>query len=83
VRLADTPAVEHHPVAGLEPGVRAVADHPGQVDAGHHRELADHRRAAGDGQAVLEVQCGVLHVDGDVTVGQLRFVEVTDLHRLP
>jgi hypothetical protein len=78
VGLAHAPAVEHHLVAGLPAGVAAGLDRAGEVDAGHHRELAHHRRLAGDGQAVLVVDGGVGDAHRDVAFGQVVFVERLD-----
>ena len=79
VRFADTPAVEHHAVAGLVVRVVAGLDRTGNIDARHHREFAHHRALAGDRQAVLVVQRRTLDAHRHVALGQLRLVDV--LHR--
>ena len=77
-----SPTVEHDAVALLPIRVCAFGDDSRKVDAGHHRKLAHHRRFAGDGEAVLEVQRRVLHVDADVAVGELRLLQAGQTNRL-
>ena len=83
VSFADTPAVEHDAVTCLPVRVAAVGDDAGEVDAWDHRKLAHHRRLAGDGETILEVQRRVIHVDGHVPVGELRLIEVRAGNGLP
>ncbi|MNQ89801.1 hypothetical protein D3C85_1051180 [compost metagenome] len=85
VRFPHAPTVEHDAITGLVPRVITGFDHAGKIDSGMKGELAYHRRAASDGQPVLEVdrgvfdtdsylarrQCAVVHIfhDGAVAVG--------------
>lgn len=79
MRLADAPAIEQHAIAGPVVGVVAGFDDAGDVDAGHHRKLADNRPLAGDRQAVLVVKRRVRDSHGNVAFRQLTIVDV--LHR--
>ncbi|MDF9907486.1 UNVERIFIED_ORG: hypothetical protein OKW15_005442 [Pseudomonas reinekei] len=54
----------------------ADLDHTGQVDARHHREFAHHRTAAGDCQAILEVQRTVGNTHRDIALGQLIVLDL-------
>jgi hypothetical protein len=71
VGFADSPAVEHHPVARLEVGVRARLDHARAVDAGDHGPLAHHRRAVGDSQPVLEIDRRPADSNHHITIGRI------------
>jgi RNA polymerase sigma-70 factor (ECF subfamily) len=48
----------------------------GEIDAGDHREAAHYRRLAGDGEAILVVDAGIVDPDGYIAVHQVGFVEV-------
>ncbi|MCY1412754.1 hypothetical protein D9M71_281690 [compost metagenome] len=63
------PAIEQDMVTDLVVRMPADLDRTGKVDARHHRELAHHRTAAGDRQAILEVQRAVGHTHRDIALG--------------
>src|SRR5207253_11510340 len=76
VDLADTETVEHDLVAALPLGRSARRHRAGAVNPRDHRPAAYDRRAVGDGQAVLVVERGVLHVDGDVALRQEAVIDL-------
>ncbi len=80
--LTHAPAVQHHLVAGLPVAMVGTADGADQIDAGHHREFAHHRRGTGDRQAILVVQGRIIDVDGHIALGQLRLIDLGERHAL-
>ena len=78
VALAQPVAVDQHAVAGRERVRSGFRDRPGQIDPADHRYGTANRRGAGDRQAVLVVQGGVLHIDQDVVLGQVAQCQVTE-----
>ncbi|MNH02787.1 hypothetical protein D3C79_620330 [compost metagenome] len=77
--FADAPAGEHHALAFLKPRVFAVAYRTGEIDARHHRELADDLAFAGDRQCIFIVKAGPVDVNRHIAIGQLIAVDVFDL----
>src|SRR5215475_10432504 len=49
----------------------------GKVNAGDHRKATHHRPLAGNGQAILVIEGGVLDADGYIAVHQVGFVEIS------
>ena len=76
MRFADAPAVVDDTVARFPLRVAAISHGASEVDPRHHWKLAYHRPLAGDGQAILVVQCRPIDTDGDITFRQLRFVDL-------
>ncbi|MNZ74359.1 hypothetical protein D3C78_928060 [compost metagenome] len=70
------PAIEQDLVTDLVVRMPADFDDTGQVDARHHREFTHHRTAAGDRQAILEVQRAVGNTHRDITLGQLIVLDL-------
>ncbi|MPM77179.1 hypothetical protein SDC9_124179 [bioreactor metagenome] len=76
VRFTDAPSIEQHAVAGLVCRIVAGLDRAGDVDAGHHRELADDGALAGDRQAILVVQRRIVDTDRHIAFRQLAVVDI-------
>ena len=79
VVFAYAPAIEHHLVAHFAVWVAGCFHRAHQIDARHHRELADHGAATGDGQTIFVVQRGVADPHRDIAFGQLAVFDF--LHR--
>ena len=77
--LTHAPARQHHLVAGFEALVARRLHGAGEIDAGHVGIGLHQPAPRTDAQAVLVIQGGVLHRDGNVAVGQPRFLNL--LHR--
>ncbi|MCY1247348.1 hypothetical protein D9M72_606680 [compost metagenome] len=67
--LTHAPAIEQDQVTDLVVRMPADFDDTGQIDPWHHREFAHHRTAAGNRQAILEVQRAVGHTHRDIALG--------------
>ena len=52
----------------------ALDDGTSEINAGNHGKPAHHGRLAGDGQAILVIQCGPLHLYQHVAGWQHGFV---------
>jgi len=59
----------------------AFVDDAGEVNATHHRKVADHFASAGDGEPILVVEAGVTNIDGDIALGQVGIGELSDCSR--
>jgi hypothetical protein len=69
-------AGRQHFVTGLEAGIRAGGDPPGQIDATDAGEAANNAACSGRCQGVLVVDTGVGDGDGDFARVKLCFVHI-------
>ena len=76
--LAATPTIQDDLVAGFPACVGGRFHGPREVDAGNHREPAHDRAFAGHGEAVFVIERGIFNANGNVTVHQVGFVEISE-----
>jgi len=76
VGLADAPAVQHHPVAGAKSGWVELSTTPEKSIPGVSGQTPHHRRAAGQGQAILVVDSREVDANGHVAWHQIVVGEV-------
>ena len=75
---ADAPAGQQDLLAGLKAGIQAVCHRAGEVAAGDVGVVLHQAGHPLDHHAVLVVERGVLHVDGDVAVRKLVVADRPD-----
>ncbi|MNF78820.1 hypothetical protein D3C84_610180 [compost metagenome] len=69
--FTDTPTIEQDFVTGLVVRMLTELDGSRQINPRHHGEFSHHRAAAGNRQAILEIQRAVRHAHRYIALGQL------------
>ena len=78
VALADAPSGEYDGVARLVIGRPGFLNDAGEIDAGHHREIANHAGVAGEGESVLIVEARIGDAHEHVALREPVLGEILD-----